>query len=772
MLHFLKEADLDEPNPLVLIEDENGVSSTSTQQPLIVKMPLISEKSKGGKKRASHALKRATNEIRNLKKHNKNLKKSQNTLRKRLEREKKRNSEKKNTPRSKTDALIQRAGLTPGTRDTENIRKKLLYAECVSKEIRETSEENPTKRKLVGIVVSGKFMRKYKMLTELKKSTNITWRTQAKRSKKLNHERQPRNLFLRQKIASDVEEFLCRDDNSRCMPGKADAVKYGKVKKQKRILNDYLHNILIKFCAEHTYRISLATLARYRPKYISLVNYASRNTCLCQKHQDFALKLRCMKQMGVTTCTSPDQYVTMHRDNGIQEDLEKITLEKVNYKQWKKVKINDGKERMKIVDIELGKDDFKVEMVKQFEGFTCHVDRVKAQYTAVRDMKRQLPDNHALVQMDFAENYSCQTLEEIQSAYWNASMVTLHPTITYVRSTDGSIVHFSTVYVSSVLQHNASMVYAILKDLINHLKDDNPELTNIHFWTDSPTSQYRNKSIFDLISSCETKFSIKASWHYFECGHGKGPCDGIGGTTKRNADNAVKQGKATIQDGHDFMAWALSESASQISYRYISTEEFENSRKEIENRLKEIKPVKGTMKLHAVAAIADGRILTKETTCVCQQCFGDDGFKETTHCNWTVQSVLKNHDQLTPDVHQTEIGEVEIQNNVPTETEISLDDQIKIGSYVAAIYDNIVYMGKVLEIDAPEKEMNISFMGRGKLEGHYRWPSTEDTVWIDFTKILCRVNDPTPTGRSRRVFVFQIEDVAESERLFSEYLHS
>ncbi|CAC5388320.1 unnamed protein product [Mytilus coruscus] len=447
------------------------------------------------------------------------------------------------------------------------------------------------------------------------------------------------------------------------MPGKADAVKYGKVKKQKRILNDYLHNILIKFCAEHTYRISLATLARYRPKYISLVNYASRNTCLCQKHQDFALKLRCMKQMGVTTCTSPDQYVTMHRDNGIQEDLEKITLEKVNYKQWKKVKINDGKERMKIVDIEVGKDDFKVEMVKQFEGFTCHVDRVKAQYTAVRDMKKQLPNNHALVQMDFAENYSCQTLEEIRSAYWNASMVTLHPTITYVRSTDGSIVHFN-----------------------------------------SPTSQYRNKSIFDLISSCETKFSIKASWHYFECGHGKGPCDGIGGTTKRNADNAVKQGKATIQDAHDFMAWALSESTSQISYRYISTEEFENSRKEIENRLKEIKPVKGTMKLHAVAAIADGRILTKETTCVCQQCFGDDGFKETTQCNWTVQSVLKNHDQLTPDVHQTEIDEVEIQNNVPTETEISLDDQIKIGSYVAAIYDNIVYMGKVLEIDAPEKK--------------------------------------------------------------------
>ncbi|CAC5416137.1 unnamed protein product [Mytilus coruscus] len=75
------------------------------------------------------ALLNKTNDVALLKEadlHGPNPLKSQNTLRKRLEREKKRNSEKKNTPRSKTDALIQRAGLTPGTRDTENIRKKLV----------------------------------------------------------------------------------------------------------------------------------------------------------------------------------------------------------------------------------------------------------------------------------------------------------------------------------------------------------------------------------------------------------------------------------------------------------------------------------------------------------------------------------------------------------------------------------------------------------------------------------------------------------------------
>lgn len=70
---------------------------------------------------------------------------------------------------------------------------------------------------------------------------------------------------------------------------------------------------------------------------------------------------------------------------------------------------------MKIVDIELGKDELKFKMVKQFAGFTWHVDRVKAKYIEIKDMKKQLPINHALVEI-----YSCQTVKEKHSAYLNA----------------------------------------------------------------------------------------------------------------------------------------------------------------------------------------------------------------------------------------------------------------------------------------------------------------------------------------------------------------
>ena len=52
------------------------------------------------------------------------------------------------------------------------------------------------------------------------------------------------------------------------------------------------------------------------------------------------------------------------------------------------------------------------------------------------------------------------------------------------------------VAVSDVLLHNAISVYAILKKVIPILKQENFDLKMIHDLKDSPTSQYRNKTIF------------------------------------------------------------------------------------------------------------------------------------------------------------------------------------------------------------------------------------------------------------------------------------
>lgn len=42
---------------------------------------------------------------------------------------------------------------------------------------------------------------------------------------------------------------------------------------------------------------------------------------------------------------------------------------------------------------------------------------MQIQYNQMKVLKENLPDEEAIMQMDFVENYTCQSLEEVQSAY-------------------------------------------------------------------------------------------------------------------------------------------------------------------------------------------------------------------------------------------------------------------------------------------------------------------------------------------------------------------
>ena len=108
------------------------------------------------------------------------------------------------------------------------------------------------------------------------------------------------------------------------------------------------------------------------------------------------------------------------------------------------------------------------------------------------------------------------------------------------------------------------MVSAIITKTVQTIKALVPDLNMVHFWTDSPSSQYRNKLIFDMIANFENLHGCKATWHSFESGHGKSACDGVGGTAKRNADMAVKQSQAVIQDAHDFLVWTSSSQSDLV----------------------------------------------------------------------------------------------------------------------------------------------------------------------------------------------------------------
>lgn len=225
--------------------------------------------------------------------------------------------------------------------------------------------------------------------------------------------------------------------------------------------------------------------------------------------------------------------------------------------------------------------------------------------------------NEVVVQMDFAENFACQSADEIQSAYWNSTNVTLHPVVAHRKSPSGDLEHKNYVFISDVNHHNSRAVVAIIQKLVPLIQADLPTVTKVHYWTDSPSSQYRNRYIFDILCRHEDMFGIKAVWNYFESSHGKGPCDGIGGSAKRQASDAVKQGKVSIQDAVEFYEWA-SMHEKKIKYIFYTQEEYDAA----DALMKERQPnaVHGTMRLHAAVPADSYSLYTRDVSCYCQQC--------------------------------------------------------------------------------------------------------------------------------------------------------
>jgi CDP-diacylglycerol pyrophosphatase len=120
----------------------------------------------------------------------------------------------------------------------------------------------------------------------------------------------------------------------------------------------------------------------------------------------------------------------MVKDQNLKDKVREKLDENTPFKhsQWKRLEIEEkGKKKYvtKILETTLAKQKFISIFEQQVDEFISHVD------DQIRTLKDKLPPHNVIVQMDFAENYSCKSLEEIQSAYFNQTSVTLHPVVVY-----------------------------------------------------------------------------------------------------------------------------------------------------------------------------------------------------------------------------------------------------------------------------------------------------------------------------------------------------
>ena len=79
-------------------------------------------------------------------------------------------------------------------------------------------------------------------------------------------------------------------------------------------------------------------------------------------------------------------------------------------------------------------------------------------------------------------------------------------------------------------------VHLFQKHFIEYLKKQFCSLPRKFFYaSDGAASQYKNRKNFINLCHHEEEFGVAAEWHFSATSHGKGACDGVGGTVKRLA---------------------------------------------------------------------------------------------------------------------------------------------------------------------------------------------------------------------------------------------
>lgn len=172
------------------------------------------------------------------------------------------------------------------------------------------------------------------------------------------------------------------------------------------------------------------------------------------------------------------------------------------------------------------------------EKFLQHERNIVHQHSAYKNKKTTISKKEAVIHMDFSENYLTKYAEEIQAFHFGGSrqQISLHTVVTYTKEDSDELKTTCYCSMSQNLLHSPPAIWAHLQPILNRLPS---EVEIIHFWSDGPVTQYRNKYMFYFLVTHLAEFypAIKHfTWNYHEAGHGKGATHGVGAVCKRSAD--------------------------------------------------------------------------------------------------------------------------------------------------------------------------------------------------------------------------------------------
>ncbi|XP_049871225.1 uncharacterized protein LOC126373477 [Pectinophora gossypiella] len=676
----------------------------------------------------------------------------------------------------------------------KEVVKKALFGDVISEQLKEnySTLKRTKERQIFKKVVEGSIVQKYRHW--IPKDIKLLSRN----GKKANFSGLDVPLARRCKIPESykraVQNFFEDDSNSRMAAGKKEFISRNTVRKQKRYLLDTVFNLYKKFKTGNI-KLSYQTFCRLRPFWVVKPNTQNRDTCLCVVHTNVDMKLSALHTANILTYNNHQKLLeeiccdrydvdclarschTCRDKNPKYKEFDDGTV--VKYKMW-------VCERQQIQDFTTKKPRIVTKyLIKTFalhprqlitclqedlQKFLNHQRNIVHQYKAINDLKANLQDDEVLIHVDFSENYCTKYAAEIQAFHFGGSraQLSLHTVVIYQQN---SIRSFCTV--SENIAHSPAAIWTHLRPIFEALPRG---VKRVHFLSDGPVTQYRNKTMFFIMAtklSEEIPDIEKFTWNYTESGHGKGAPDGIGATCKRTADFVVNSG-GDINNIDQFVK-VIQERCPSITCIAIDGKDIQAMIDKVEEEASDQKSFKGTLDVHQVAGVYSSsnlglptkcKMLTmKSLSCFCNNASCDHyqigSINFALNPRWTVEEVFT---ESEPEDLESAEGELA---SLPNKSPKRLDEDIagpsgyqnscyNTGEYVLVKFPakNVEYRyaAVINDIDGDENDLRVTFLKVCNKKVQTFRIDDKDISDVSFDQVIQKLDSPDLILKGKRIY--------------------
>lgn len=294
------------------------------------------------------------------------------------------------------------------------------------------------------------------------------------------------------------------------------------------------------------------------------------------------------------TCTSCPGIETLR--NFLNNVLEEQNIDSITYKRWISTPRTNLETTIK------NASEFVDDFCEKVKILLPHSFIAKQQGNFMKVTKESLQDGEFLVLCDFAENYAFVVLNAAPGFHWNNNQATIYPVVVYFEH-NGEMNHKSLVVISDCLTHDSIAVYVYTRIIIDSIKSIDRAASKIYYFSDEAPQQFKNFKNFVNIFYHKEDYGISAEWHYFPTAHGKGACDGVGGTVKRLAARASLQLSPDRQiiTPQGLFEWpSQSNNLPNINVKFSPENMYNEAKVFLEGRFINSKRIPGTQKLHSI----------------------------------------------------------------------------------------------------------------------------------------------------------------------------